>query len=57
MTGIATVATALWGQVAQVVTTITDEGNEMMLLGVTTLMVGSAVGIFKSLVGLRRRRR
>lgn len=56
MEGIGTVATALWGQVAQVVTTITTEGNEMMLLGVATLMVGSAVGIFKSLVGLRRRR-
>lgn len=57
LAGIGTVATTLWSQVSQVVTTVTTSGNEMMLIGVTTVMVGSAVGIFKSLVGLRRRRR
>lgn len=57
MDGIATVALAIWGQVSQVVTTVTAEGNEMMLIGVTTGLIGFAIGAFKSLTGQRRRRR
>ena len=54
--GLATVATAIWNQVGQVVTTVTTAGNEMMLLGVGATLVFTAVAIFKSLVGLRKRR-
>lgn len=57
MAGIATVATAIWAQIAQVVTTVTAEGNEMMLIGVTTGLIGFSIGAFKSLTGQRRRRR
>lgn len=57
MAGIATVATAIWTQIGQVVTTVTDEGNEMMLIGVTTTVIAFAIGAFKSLTGQRRRRR
>lgn len=57
MTGIATVATAIWTQIGQVVTTVTDEGNEMMLIGVTTGIIAFAIGAFKSLTGQRRRGR
>lgn len=54
--GLATVATAIWAQVSQVVTTVTTSGNEMMLLGVGATLVFTAVAVFKSLVGLRRRK-
>lgn len=54
--GLATVATAIWTQVSQVVTTVTTSGNEMMLLGVGATLVFTAVAVFKSLVGLRKRR-
>lgn len=54
--GLATVATAIWTQVSQVVTTVTTSGNEMMLLGVGATLVFTAVAVFKSLVGLKRRR-
>lgn len=56
LAGLSTVATAIWGQVTQVVTTVTTSGNEMMLLGVGATLVFTAVAVFKSLVGLRRRR-
>lgn len=54
--GLATVATAIWAQVSQVVTTVTTSGNEMMLLGVGATLVFTAIAVFKSLVGLKRRR-
>ena len=54
--GLATVSTAIWTQVSQVVTTVTTSGNEMMLLGVGATLVFTAVAVFKSLVGLRKRR-
>lgn len=57
MTGIATVATAIWGQISEVVTTVTTTGNEMMLIGVTTGIIAFSIGAFKSLTGQRRRGR
>lgn len=57
MSGITTVATEIWAQVSKVVSTVTDEGNEMMLIGVTTTVIAFAIGAFKSLTGQRRRRR
>lgn len=55
--GIATVATTIWNQISEVVDTVTTSGNEMMLVGVTTTIIGFAIGAFKSLTGQRRRRR
>lgn len=54
--GLGTVATAIWTQVGEVLTTVTKSGNEMMLLGVGATLVFTAVAVFKALVGLPKRR-
>ena len=51
MTSIATVVTQLTQFMTQVITTITAEGNEIMLITISIGMFGGAIGLVKRLIG------
>lgn len=51
MTSIATVVTQLTTFMTQVITTITAEGNEIMLITISIGMFGGAIGLVKRLIG------
>lgn len=42
---------------SNIVTTVTSEGNTIMLIGIAATVGGIAIGWFKSLTGQRRGRR
>lgn len=51
MTQIGTVVTAMTGWMGNIVTTITAEGNEIMLLSIGIFVVGAAIGLAGRLIG------
>lgn len=51
MTGIGTIFTALTGYMGNIVSTMTAEGNELMLLPIGIFVVGAAIGLASRLIG------
>jgi hypothetical protein len=51
MTGISTIFTALTGFMGDIVSTMTAEGNEIMLIPVGILVAGAAIGLGARLIG------
>lgn len=51
MTGLTTLFTAFTGWMGNIVTTMTAEGNEIMLLPVGIMIVGAAIGLASRLIG------
>lgn len=51
MTNIATVVSQLTTFMTQVISTITTEGNEIMLITISIGMFGGAIGLVKRLIG------
>lgn len=51
MTGISTIVTSVTGWMGNIVTTMTAEGNEIMLLSIGIFVVGAAIGLAGRLIG------
>lgn len=51
MTGIGTIFTSLTGWMGNIVTTMTAEGNELMLLPIGIFVVGAVIGLAGRLIG------
>ncbi len=51
MTGISTIFTALTGFMTNIVTTMTTDGNEIMLLPIGIMVAGAAIGLGARLIG------
>lgn len=51
MTGLSTLFSNLTGWMGDIVTTITSEGNEIMLIPVGIFVVGAAIGLASRLIG------
>ena len=51
MTGIGTIVTSVTGWMGDIVTTMTAEGNEIMLLSIGIFVVGAAIGLAGRLIG------
>lgn len=51
MTQIGTVVTSVTGWMGNIVSTITAEGNEIMLLSIGIFVVGAAIGLAGRLIG------
>lgn len=51
MTGIGTIVTSVTGWMGNIVTTMTAEGNEIMLLSIGIFVVGAAIGLAGRLIG------
>lgn len=51
MTGIGTIVSSVTGWMGNIVTTMTAEGNEIMLLSIGIFVVGAAIGLASRLIG------
>lgn len=51
MTAIGNVVTAMFGWMGNVVSTMTAEGNELMLIPVGIMVAGGAIGLASRLIG------
>ena len=51
MTGIGTIVTSVTGWMGTIVSTMTAEGNEIMLLSIGIFVVGAAIGLAGRLIG------
>lgn len=51
MTGLTTLFTAFTGWMGDIVSTMTAEGNEIMLLPIGIMIVGAAIGLASRLIG------
>lgn len=51
MTGLATLFSTFTGWMGNIVTTMTAEGNEIMLLPIGIFVVGAAIGLAGRLIG------
>jgi len=51
MTGISTLFGQFTGFMGQIVTTMTTEGNEIMLIPIGIMVVGAAIGLASRLIG------
>lgn len=51
MTGIGTIFTSLTGWMGNIVTTMTAEGNELMLLPIGIFVAGAVIGLAGRLIG------
>lgn len=51
MTGISTIFTSVTGFMGDIVSTMTAEGNELMLLPIGIFVVGAAIGLAGRLIG------
>ena len=51
MSGISTIVTSVTGWMGNIVSTMTAEGNEIMLLSIGIFVVGAAIGLAGRLIG------
>jgi len=51
LAGLSTLFTSFTGWMSNIVTTMTTEGNEIMLLPIGVFVVGSAIGLAGRLIG------